>query len=452
MWGVASGMVLAVIGAAGPTSAFEAGPGWAGRRIEVPDVVQGDVVVTNDGVMLVGQGAFGPGTQRIVRREPSGATTTIATGFGSLGGFALADDGTLYAVDNCFDGDFGCDGATTGDTVYAIPDALGRTDAIAAADAELLPAGSIPAAFDVLVSPVLGLLVSDAAGPGAGRIVRVADGSQTQLLGGFDFTAGIALQGDRLLVGNSDEFFVGSVLRFESGAEPGSTLVGGLSGAFDVEASASTVFVSGGFTEDFASSTVVAIDDVGAPSTVASGFAFTGGLGWEPLRRQLYALDFGARDVSVLCEDADGDDVCDAACSAATPARTRVAVTLASDGTAPLLRLSARLRMARGERPDPSATGVAVTLTDADGTLLADWRVPGGPEWQRKGRRWIWPGDAGAPVRSLMVRRRGRRLVVEAEGLVGRLPTGAFRTSAAVMGPGGGCGVSAFDAIAAASR
>jgi hypothetical protein len=424
--------------------------GWLLRQVPTPDVVEGDVVATPSGALLVGQGGFGPGQQSIVRLDAAGATV-IAEGFGSLGGFALGDDGTLYVVDNCYVGDFGCDGATTGDTVYAIPDALGRTDAMAAADAELLPAGSIPEAFDVLVAPTLGLLVSDATGPGAGRVLRVGGGAATTFLGGFDFTAGIAIQGDRLLVGNSDARFVGSIRSFQNGSVPGVTLVDGLSGAFGVEASTDDVFVTGGFTPDFSSSTIVAVDAAGEAREIASGFAFTGGLDWEPQRREVYALDFGVRAIAVLCEDASGDGACDAACPVPRPARTRARVALAADGTPPVVTIDARLRLARGDRPDPSVTGVAVGVTGADGTVVADWRVPGGAGWERRRRRWTWRGD-GHPVSEVTVRRGRRRLAIRVSGQVPALPAGAFATSVALGGAGGSCARGDFDGLVAVGR
>lgn len=444
-------LLIAALAWAPAAGAAEAAPGWLLRRLATPEAVQGDVVVTPDGTVLVGQGGFGPGRQRVVRLDASG-TTVVADGFGSLGGFALAEDGTLYVVDNCFTGDFGCDGATTGDTVYAIPDALGRAEPIAAADAELLPAGSIPAAFDVLASPALGLLVSDAVGPGAGRVLRVAGGAATPLLGGFDFTAGLAIQGDRLLVGDSDASFVGSVRAFAQGAEPGAVVVDGLSGAFDVEASATHVFVTGGFTPDFSSSTVVAVDGAGVAEAIASGFAFTGGLAWEPVRRQLYVLDFDARAVAVLCEDMGADGACDAACPAPRRARSRATIALGSAGSPPVLTVRTRLRLARGERPDPSAAGLAIDVTDADGSILADWRVPAGAGWERARRRWTWRGGVDDPVAEVSVRRRRRRLEVRATGRIARVPAGAFTTAVGVTERSGACGVGEFDGLVAVRR
>src|SRR5690349_12104355 len=177
-------MVLAVPAAV--QAALMAATGYAVHTIPTPDIVEGGVVRRGDAI-LVGQGpGFTAGAQTIVRLD-SGGATTIATGFNSLGGFDLAPDGTLYVVDNCSsaDGDF-CGTTATGDTVYAIPDALTRTTAVTAVGQEVVPAGTIPFAFDVLVTSGGALLVSDAAGNGIGRVVQIASGTPTDLITSLD--------------------------------------------------------------------------------------------------------------------------------------------------------------------------------------------------------------------------------------------------------------------------
>src|SRR5436309_3222364 len=117
-------LVLALFTAA-PTArgAVVAAPGYAVHTIPTPDTVEGGVVRRADAI-LVGQGpGFTAGAQTIVRLD-AGGPTTIATGFNSLGGFDLAPDGTLWVVDNCFTDE--CGTTATGDTVYAIPEALTR--------------------------------------------------------------------------------------------------------------------------------------------------------------------------------------------------------------------------------------------------------------------------------------------------------------------------------------
>src|SRR2546429_1929134 len=178
-------------------AAVMAAPGYAVRTITTPDTVEGGVVREGDAI-LVGQGpGFTAGAQSIVRLD-AGGSTTIATGFNSLGGFDLAPDGTLYLVDNCFTGD-GCGTTATGDTVYAIPDALTRTTAVTAAGHEVVPSGTIPFAGDGFIAPDGAALVSDAAGNGAGRVVRVVPGTATDLIVGLDLVGGITLASDGTL-------------------------------------------------------------------------------------------------------------------------------------------------------------------------------------------------------------------------------------------------------------
>src|SRR6185369_1616462 len=126
----AMAVLALLLGAAGADAAVVAAPGWAVYAIPASGTVQGGVVRAGEAI-LVGRGDFGAGTESVVRIE-GGMPTTIATGFSSLGGFDLDAAGTLYVVDNCLE----C-GASTGDTVYAIPDALTRTTPVTAAGHEV---------------------------------------------------------------------------------------------------------------------------------------------------------------------------------------------------------------------------------------------------------------------------------------------------------------------------
>ena len=178
-------------------AAVTAAPGYAVRSIPTPGKVQGGVVRQGADI-FVGQGpTFTGGAQSVIRFTEGGSATTIASGFNSLGGFDIAADGTLYVVDNGLE----ASGATSGDTLYAIPDAPTRTSALASSAAEVLPSGSIDFASDALVVPGA-VLVSDSVGPGAGKVVRVAGGTSTDLITGLDYAAGLARDGSTLLVGN----------------------------------------------------------------------------------------------------------------------------------------------------------------------------------------------------------------------------------------------------------
>jgi hypothetical protein len=294
-------------------AAVVAAPGYAVHTIATPDTVEGGVVRQGDAI-LVGQGpSFKAGAQSIVRLD-AGGPTTIATGFNSLGGFDLAPDGTLYVVDNCFTGD-GCGTTTTGDTVYAIPDALTRTTAVTAAGHEVVPPGTIPFAADVFVAPGGAALVSDAAGNGAGRVVKVVPGMATDLIDGLDLVGGIALAADGTLrivdaVLNPDFTTTGKVLEYQLDGTPLGTLVSGLDGGFAAATDgAGNVLV--GSIGPFGSK-VIAVAPDGSVSDRATGFGFSGDVFFDAARDEALVLDFGVSYIVAICRDQDGDGVCDA--------------------------------------------------------------------------------------------------------------------------------------------
>jgi hypothetical protein len=308
------GTLVALLLTVPAEAAVVAASGYAVHTIATPDTVEGGVV-RRGGAILVGQGpGFTAGAERIIRIDPSGPTT-IATGFNSLGGFDLAPDGTLYVVDNCFTGD-GCGTPTTGDTVYAIPDALTRTTAVTAAGHELVPAGTIPFAADVFVAPSGAVLVSDAAGNGVGRVVKVTPGMATNLVGGLDLVGGITLAADGTLrivdsILNPDFSTTGKVLEYKLDGTPLGTLVGGLVGGFAAATdSAGNVLVSG--IGASGSSKVIAVAPDGSLSDRATGFGFSGDIFFDAARDETLVLDFGVTDIVAICRDQDGDGVCDA--------------------------------------------------------------------------------------------------------------------------------------------
>lgn len=374
-------VALAWCAAAAPATraAVTASPGFATTSIPTPDTVQGDVVRAGESV-LVGQGAFGPGLQSVVRLDGGGATV-IAEGFGGLSGFSLAPDGTLYVSDNCYTGDVGCAAATTGDTVYAIPDALTRTTAIAAAAAEMLPAGSIPFAQDVLALEDR-LLVSDAVGPGAGRVLEIAGGVATPLVSGLGFTAGLALDGNTLLVGDVDASFTGRVDRYTTAGAPLGTLAGGLSGAFgvDVDPLRAGVLVTGGFTPDFSSSTLAVIHADGSVGERARGFGFSGGTFHDLVRDETLVLDFGVDAVTVVCADPDADGDCDLPCPA--PVAALAAKIVVKGFATPIgdesITVKGRAALPDPSALDPSATGLRVVIRSAAGVPVGYVLVPAG--------------------------------------------------------------------------
>ena len=405
------------LGPSAAAGAVTAASGYAVRAIPAPGTIQGGVV-RSGAAIIVGQGSFGAGLQQIVRFEEGGAATTIATGFGSLGGFDLDAAGTLWAVDNCFDGDFGCDGATTGDTLYAIPDALTRTTALTADDIEVLPAGSIPSAFDVLAVPGA-VLVSDAVGGGGGRVVEVVPGSPataSDLVTGLDLSAGLALQGTTLFVANAVVDPVtfestGEVLRFALDGTPDGSLASDLAGAnyaaFDGDG---LLLLSG--VGPFLASTVVAIAPGGGVTERAGGFGFSGDVFFDAARDETLMLDFGVSEIAAVCRDGDDDDVCDVddncpaaanldqadtdgdglgdtcdpctggvALSAQKVIVTKLATPAGDD------RLVLRGELTLGGTVDPVAAGARLVLGYAAGVLV-DLSIPAGPYDPGTGTGW----------------------------------------------------------------
>jgi hypothetical protein len=369
-------------------AALTVAPGYAVQLLPTPGVVQGGAVKRGN-VLLVGQGDFGPGLESVVRIE-AGRAVTVATGFGGLGGFDLGSDGTLYVVDNCYTQDFGCDAATTGDTVYAIPDALTRTTPIAAADAEMLPPGSIPFAFDVASTP-LGLLVSDAVGPGSGRVVRIDAGSAVDVVTGLDYAAGLVFDDPSLFVANLAADFSGEVREFVNGSPLGA-LIDGLGGAAGLALDSDGDLLLG------SSSALRAVDAAGETTTLLDGLGFAGDVDYDASTGDALVLDFGATAVTVVCPDADEDGVCDAACEDGEPLEdARLSLDGGKKAGAGSLRLRADLRIAGGLTADPSEDGLVLQLLDATGARVLDVTIPGGEGWKskKKNRGWRFHDKTG---------------------------------------------------------
>jgi hypothetical protein len=356
-------------------AAVTAATGWAVHSISTPGTVQGGVVRLG-GATFVGQGAFGAGLEQVIRLDGGGATT-IATGFNSLGGFAIDAAGTLYVTDN--GGNLG--GATTGDTVFAIPNATTRTTALPALGAEVVAAGSIPFAQDVALDGS-DLLVADAVGPGAGRVVRISGGTATNLITALDYTAGVTVDGTRLLVGNVDGSFVGSLSQYTLAGVLVAPLATGLSGIYaDTVDDDGDVLVSGGFTDDFSSSTVIAVAPDGRITERARGFTFSSELFHDTARDETLVLDVGVSEIVAICRDTDGNGVC----NADEPCTGGIALVkpklqlkkldtpIGDDG----LAFSGQMTIPTSPAVDPVTTGVRVLVADTIGTV-ADVTIPPG--------------------------------------------------------------------------
>jgi hypothetical protein len=411
-------LVLLCAAAATPVAAaVTAAPGYAVRSIPTPGLVGGGVVRRGEQI-FIGQGpTFTAGGQSVVRLVEGGAATTVASGFNSLGGFDLAPDGALYVVDNGLE----APGATSGDTVYAVPEALTRVAAAPAASVELLPSGSLDAAYDVLVVPGA-VLVSDAVGPGAGRVVQLKDGAPTDLIAGLDYTAGLALDGPRLLVGNLSGSFVGSVQRYDLAGVAQGALVDGLSGNYaHVVDGDGEVLVTGGFTDDLSSSTVVAVDGAGAVRERARGFGFSGELFHDLVRDETLVLDFGVSEIAAICRDADGNATCDAdePCAvSATRAKLGVGKLGAELGDE-TLRFTGEIALAPPVGPglDPGRRGVRLRLETATGAVVHT-TVPPGTGWKVNKAGTVWTFTSKTGVGSLGVTKVTLKTSAKAPGVV----------------------------------
>ena len=86
-------LLLSSFWIAGTTSAIPIGIGYAVTEVSTPDRVVGDVVVAGE-ALFVGAGSFGD--QSLYRIDSDG-TTTLASGFSSMGGMAydVANDRLL---------------------------------------------------------------------------------------------------------------------------------------------------------------------------------------------------------------------------------------------------------------------------------------------------------------------------------------------------------------------
>jgi len=294
-------VVLARAGAA--HAAVTGAPGWIAGTLPLPAVNAADLAPAGS-AFLVGVGAYGAQGQSIVRVERDGTSTTLVTQLNAIGGIAYdRDNDRLLFTDNGLTAPPG--NAVTGDTLYALPDPLGATSAVSAATLELAPSGSI--AFAQAVLPLAGgdVLVGDAAGAGVGRVVKYSGGNLTNLITGLDYVAGISLAltpANELLIGDVDGMtFAGSVERYDlTGAFLG-TLIGGLSGSYDQAVTASgNLLLTGGFTGDFSSSTVLSITPAGVATTIATGFGFSSGIAIDAPSQQVLVLDFGTSHIDTL--------------------------------------------------------------------------------------------------------------------------------------------------------
>jgi hypothetical protein len=452
---VAAALALAAMALppAPAAAAVTAASGWAVHSIPTPGTVQGGVVRQGSAI-FVGQGAFGAGLEQVIRLDPGGATT-IATGFNSLGGFALDAAGTLFVTDNGGN----LQGAATGDTLFAIPDALTRTTALPALGAEVVPAGSIPFAQDVAIAGS-DLIVADAAGPGAGRVVRISRGKASDLITELDYTAGITVSGTRLLVGNVDASFVGSLSEYTLAGVLVGPLATGLSGIYaEAVDNDGNILITGGSTSDFSSSTLVALAPGGGITERAHGFTFSSELFHDTARDETLVLDVSVSAITAICRDTDGDGTC----NADEPCTGGVALVkpklqlkklntpTGDDG----LVFGGQMTMATSPAIDPVTKGARILVADAGGTVanvaippgLADPVTKVGWKPNKSGTAWKYSSKLGVDgITSVSLKTTDKTPGLVTFKVVGK--NGAFATTPAelplratlTLDPAGRCG------------
>lgn len=292
-------LILALCLASLPAAALPSATGYSVTTLDAGDVTTGGVVVV-DGTVFVGTGGFGV-PQAVVRIDPDGSVTTLATGFGSLSGLSYDAVHQRLLV-----GDNGLEiSGVTGDTVYGIPDPF--SDPVtppSAADLELAPSGSIPGVADVILDPSdptgQTLLVTDSEfpalpAPPGGQLwsVDALAGTASVLQQGLGYAAGLATDGTTLFIGQADlvtfEGLISTVLATGLG-DPPTLLVSGLPGQFDLE------FASDGSVLSTSIDQIVRVDPLtGDASTLATGFGYATGIDEEG--GVIYALDYGSNSV-----------------------------------------------------------------------------------------------------------------------------------------------------------
>jgi hypothetical protein len=301
------------------------------------------------------------------------------------------------------------------------------------------------------------VLVSDARGPGAGRVVRVTGGTSTNLITGLDYAAGLAVDGSTLLVGNVDGSFVGSVGKYGLDGTSVGTLVGGLSGTYGVVVDGDgLVLVSGGSTSgSSSSSTVVAVDSSGTVTERAHGFVSSGDMFFDPARNETLVLDFEALQITAICRDRDQNGVCDAdqECTGGA-AVTNAKLKIAGLDTPPgddKLTLKGELTLPAPFHPplDPVAHGVRVEVVRAMSGVTATAIPSGGLD----GTAWTF--SSKTPVGALGITKVSIKSVSKTPGLLkiavtgknGSLPViGADLplTATVTLDPVGQCGQATF--------
>ena len=153
-------------------------------------------IAAGPGGTYVGIGpSFVANAGSVVLAKESGELRLVASGFNSISDCAYdAAADVLYVTDNADNGDFGLSGmfaAQTGDTVFAIASAS-TASGLSAPGLELLPPNTVPFAASVAVDASGNVFVADAAGGGAGTVIKIVGSTPSTFVPSLDFTGGLA--------------------------------------------------------------------------------------------------------------------------------------------------------------------------------------------------------------------------------------------------------------------
>ncbi|MFN2378494.1 MAG: hypothetical protein ABR538_18335, partial [Candidatus Binatia bacterium] len=278
--------------------------GYLYQREVLPELTEACIAHAPGGVFVaVGAPLAFPtpmgGTRSILFVSDGGAVRTVATGLNSVGDCAYdAAADVLYVTDSGQE----FSGAVTGDTVFAIP---GDATNLPVAGLEVLPAGSIAYAFSVSLFGD-GLLVSDAAGDGLGSVLEIdlagMTPSASTFASGFDYTGGVVVDGDRVLVAEAVQPSFES--RFNE-YTPAGVFVSTVSGpTYDHGSIDLDIALDGGVLVSGAP-TLASVDEGGVVSPLVSGL--DGGTDFDAFGGGISVQDFTGR-IDFLASSFSGDD------------------------------------------------------------------------------------------------------------------------------------------------
>ncbi len=226
---VATAVALSIqLSAAVASAVPQPADGYLYTRQTLPELTEGCVAHAKGGDFVgVGPALSFPtpsgGTRSILFVSSSGEVRTVATGLNSIGDcvYDAASD-VLYVTDSGAN----FSGATTGDTVFAIP---GDSTSVPVDGLEVLPSGTIANAFSIDLFGD-GLLVSNANGGGAGTVVHIDLSGATPVAStfanGFDYTGGLIVRGSDVLISEATGSFASAIYSYSDAGARQSTLSG----------------------------------------------------------------------------------------------------------------------------------------------------------------------------------------------------------------------------------